>query len=580
MSLDVVVMLHSHLPYVLNHGRWPHGSDWICEAALDSYLPLLSALEDLRASGIPAPLTIGVTPVLASQLSHVSFIREFEDYVKSRIAACDDAVATAKTSGNRGMKPILTFWRSRLTRLLAFFRQLEGDILGALRRFQDDGSLEVTTSAATHAFLPLLGRDESIDLQLTVGAAEHRRLFGQHARGCWLPECGYRSSGCWSPIPGVSRDRFRSGLEGHLSAAGFRYTFADAHMASAGDPLGVYAELFGGEAEHVALGDSPRAIARSPYDVYRLLHGDHPVDVMVRDPRSSMQVWSRYGGYPGSRSYLEFHKLMWPGGFRMWRVSAPESSLDHKELYDPGTARDEAHRHAAHFVNLLAGISSAPFAEGGRVVVAPFDTELFGHWWFEGPEFLAAVYRELAGQASLRGVTAGEHLDSGGPGTPLSLQPGSWGRNGDYTMWLSDVVNWTWPIIWRAEDRFWSLAPRALGNPGTHRILEQAARELLLLQSSDWQFIMSTGEVGDYAVRRFTRHAQDCNRLLNFLDLALAGGDVDGGVTLSDKLKRRDDIFGEMLPAIASVLGRTAGDPDRSCLLPSSGVRPEYQQFS
>src|SRR5690606_30001210 len=209
--------------------------------------------------------------------------------------------------------------------------------------------LELTTSAATHAVLPLLSRDESIRLQLLVGRREHRRFFGADPEGCWVPECAYRPRGMWSPRAGAPNAGVRRGIEEHLADAGFRYFFADAHMANAGAPLGVYGELFAGEAEKVAGAAARHGVGpQSPYRAYRVSGARSPVEVaaMVRGPRSTVKVWSRGEGYPGHGAYLEFHKLRWPGGLRLWRVTSRESGLGDKAAYDPVAARLMAREHA------------------------------------------------------------------------------------------------------------------------------------------------------------------------------------------------------------------------------------------
>jgi 1,4-alpha-glucan branching enzyme len=217
-------------------------------------------------------------------------------------------------------------------------------------------------------------------------------------------------------------------------------------------------------------------------------------------------------------------------------------------------ARGQAHNDARHFTWLLDRLAQEEARHDGSVVVAPFDTELYGHWWFEGPDFLGDVYASLPDSARLRAVTAGAHLARHAPRTGLRLANGSWGKNGDYSMWFNDQVAWTWPIIWRLEDEFWDLAPHALARDAVHPILAQAARELLLLQSSDWQFIISTGEVADYAVRRFNGHAGDIRALLDALRAALDGAGIDGGLRLAAELQRRDDVFREIIPSIRQAI--------------------------
>ncbi|HEX2219830.1 MAG TPA: hypothetical protein VHG35_13580, partial [Gemmatimonadales bacterium] len=174
--MDFVLALHSHLPYVLNHGRWPHGSDWLCEAALDTYLPLIQRLRALESGRTPAPITLGVTPVLANQLASPHFMGEMEAFIAQRLLACDEARISLADGGEGHLLPLVEFWRERLGGLHRLFHDLGGDLVGAIRALEDAGRIETMTSAATHGFLPLLARDESIRLQLAVGRAEHRRL--------------------------------------------------------------------------------------------------------------------------------------------------------------------------------------------------------------------------------------------------------------------------------------------------------------------------------------------------------------------------------------------------------------------
>ncbi len=545
--MEFVLALHSHLPYVLNHGRWPHGSDWLCEAALDTYLPLLERLEELAGEGTDAPLTIGFTPVLANQLASPTFAREMAAFFAQRLAACDEAPASLATTGDQALLPLVDFWRSRLTRLQTLFRKIDQDLVSAFRRLQERGRLEIMGSAATHGYLPLLVRDESIRLQLAVGQHEHRRLFGVAPKGCWLPECAYR--------PSKGR---RRGIEQHLADAGFRYFFTDAHLARAGSPLGAYGDIpLGAERFDAERHDDPAKpgrltkAARSPYHAYRVSRAARGgVAALVRDPRSSMQIWSRHQGYPGDEWYLEFHKIRWPGGLKLWRVSGANVDLGAKRPYEPRTALDRAADHASHFAHLLESIAQEQRQDGAGVIVAPFDTELFGHWWFEGADFLAATYRALRGKG-VRAVMASRHLEAHPPRTALQLAEGSWGANGDHSMWLNDRTAWTWQRLGPLEEAFWKAAPGALASAGARPVLAQAARELLLAQSSDWQFIISTGAVVDYAERRFTQHCDDAERLIK----ALVGDAPESVEGLADELARRDDLFPDVLAQVAEALG-------------------------
>jgi 1,4-alpha-glucan branching enzyme len=536
--MDFVLTLHSHLPWVLHHGRWPHGSDWLCEAAVDTYLPLVAALDLLERQGTPAPLTLGVTPVLANQLAHPDFTTELDAFLAQRLEATTEA-ERAFASGETWLIPIARYWRARLTHLRRVWDRFDRDLVGALRGFAERDMLELMSSAATHGFLPLVRCPESIRLQLALGRREHVRLFGREPAGCWLPECAYRA-----------------GLETHLDAAGYDYFFTDAHMASAGQSLGLYGEwgVVDGLREPTAI---PLDVVypRSPYRAYGV--GESGVATFVRDPKSSLRVWSRHQGYPGDGGYLEFHKIRWPGGLKLWRVTGTGVDLGGKEPYDPNVARARAYRHAADYAKVLVGLAGDTRPLGGEVIVAPFDTELFGHWWFEGVDFVGDLYRRLTRQAGVRAVTASGHLAVRRSTRPtLQLAEGSWGANGDFSMWMNPGTEWTWKRLWALEERFWNTARASLPvHPSTRQsVLGQATRELLLAQSSDWQFIISTGAAADYAERRFGGHCDALETLL----AALEDGRPDAlarGSARAEALHRLDDLFPDPLPAVVEALG-------------------------
>jgi 1,4-alpha-glucan branching enzyme len=554
--MDFVLALHSHLPYVLNHGRWPHGSDWLCEAAVDTYLPLVEALDALAEEGVAAPLTVGVTPILANQLAHPAFGTELAAFLTQRLGACDEAEEAFSASGEDHLIPLVGYWRERHRRLRRLIARLDGDVVGALARHADEGRIELLSSAATHGFLPLLAREESIALQLAVGRAEHQRLFGRLPDGCWAPECAYRPRGDWQPDPAAPFVPDRPGIEEHLGAQGYKFFFVDAHLAEAGRGLGLYRET--GFPNGVPMIDEDPIGGpgrRSPYRTYQVSPraGVEPVVAFVRDPAASRQVWSRHGGFPGDGSYLEFHKIRYPGGLKFWRVTSASADLGDKLPYEPNTARARAWAHAGHLEWLLRGETREGREPDESVIVAPFDTELFGHWWFEGVDFVADLYRRLAAGTGPTARTASDHLATSPSEAAIALAPGSWGANGDFSMWLNPATRWTWLRLWALEERFWSLAPAALGDSECEPVLAQAARELLLLQSSDWQFIISTGAAADYATRRFQDHAADLEDLLDALEPGRRGG-LPAAQARAEALRRRDDVFPGVLAVLGTVL--------------------------
>jgi 1,4-alpha-glucan branching enzyme len=550
-----VLTLHSHLPWVLHHGRWPHGSDWICEAALDSYLPLVAMLEELEQEKIAPALTLGITPILAAQFAHPSFREELDTYFAHRLKTLEEAPESLRQTGDAHLIPVAAFWKNHVLMLKATWERIGKDLIAAFRRQALMGRIELISSAATHGFLPLLSRDESIRFQLLVGRAEHARHFGDLPRGCWVPECAYRPAGPWQPIPAATHRLMRAGIEDHLRYAGFQWFFVDAHVVEAGETY----DLYSGKAQPRPL----KSAKRSPYRAYRVgnVTRGRPIYVLVRDPKTTAQVWSRHGGYPGDGAYLEFHKIRHPGGLKLWKVTGATADLGAKEPYSAEEAHATAVRHAEHFSSLLEAITKSAKARD-HAIIAPFDTELFGHWWFEGMDFLKALYERATPKdaaATLRDCipsTAGEALAAFPPKTPLRMSTGSWGKDGDFSMWLNPETEWTWLRLWALEERFWNAVPIAMPRRHVRPVLEQAARELLLAQSSDWQFIISTGAAGDYATKRFVEHCDALESLLPYLENSTS--DLAAGAVVAGALQLIDGPFPDLIGAIAAASDVTA----------------------
>jgi len=540
-TLDFVLVLHMHVPHVMRHGRWPHGSDWLMEAVADCYLPLIDIAERLTRERVDAPMTVNITPIVAAQLKDPRFGPELRRFLAQRLEACDVDEQDLGAKGDAALVNVVRHWRSWYSARMAQFEALDGDVAGAFGRLQRAGRLELMSSAATHGFLPLLARDESIRLQLLVGRDEHERLFGRPAEGCWLPECAYRPRGLWAPLPEVT-PCMRAGIETYLREAGYRFTVVDAHLARAGQPL----DMYGGRGRPPS---EDYRVDRSPYGNYSIGAGARAVRALVRDPVATHQVWSRDGGYPGAAPYLEFHKMRFPGGLQLWSVTGPGVSLGDKQTYDVGAAFDAARFHARHFAHVLNEVARESRSVNG-VLVAPFDAELFGHWWFEGPEFLAEMYRAMRDRPAIRPVTGSAHV-ARTTATPLELPPGSWGRDGDFGFWLNDATVGMWRRMWSLEERFWNVAPDSLVREDARVVLAQAARSLLLAQSSDWEFMISAGEVADYGETRFAMHAGDAEALVEALEFG-EGGERVG--RLVDALAERDAVFPRVLDSVARVV--------------------------
>lgn len=550
------LVLHSHLPYVLRHGRWPHGTDWLCEAVAESYLPLLRSLERLERDGVPARLTISFTPVLAEQLADEGFREEFRAWIAGRRTQLERDTKDAGQSDARAADLVHT-WKGWLDETERHFNALDGQLLRAFRELEERGRVELTTSAATHGYLPLLSLDASVELQLRTAKAAHRRHFGRDPRGIWLPECAYRPRYEWTPPIGRDAGRIRSlrlGLEEMVARHGIRWFTVDSHVALAGDPLSIYRNFYPslaalrGYEERFPQQPRMRSSGRS-YRV-RSKGAERQAVALVRDARSSLQVWSRDEGYPGHPDYLDFHRRNVANGLRYFRVTGAGVAEKDKQLYDVGAAERRTEEHARHFVWLLGDTLERMRSSGiaDPLIVSPFDTELFGHWWFEGPLFLEHVFRHLA-DSGITAATGSDEADSERARDEVSLLEGSWGEGGDHRAWLNKHTEWTWDRVYDAEGDVAATLAQIAKRGGTppapvDRALRQALRELMLLQSSDWQFLITTGAARDYAERRFATHYVELKRLLDLARRTLAGAppDEEDDLYLS-VMEKRDRCF-------------------------------------
>lgn len=533
------LVLHSHIPYVLAHGRWPHGMDWLAEVAAETYLPLLDVCNRLVAEGVSPKITLGLTPVLVEQLADGTFATEFEDYLGQKIEVAQENAAEFRRAARPDMAALADYWHAFYTRLLQQFRQTcARDLVGAFRALQDAGHIEILTSAATHGYLPLLGTDASVRAQVKQGVATYRRHFGRDPLGFWLPECAYRPRYRWqSPLPQFQTPEpmLRKGVEEFLSENGLKYFFVDAHLLRGGAAIGVYAERFKALEElwsQFTKERLPEAAERSPYAAYLVNSSGEPMEpvaLFVRDHETGIQVWSGEVGYPGDEWYLEFHKKHYPGNLRYWRISWPRDDLGKKELYEPVRALSRLPGHADHFADLVRSVLRRHRHQLGHpgILCAMYDTELYGHWWFEGAEWLYYALRRLAADPEIVRVTCGEDLRDNPPRTLVSLPEGSWGEGGYHWIWLNEWTTWTWEKVYECEQQMIDLARKYGDVPRVATILKQAARELLLLESSDWQFSISTWASRDYAEQRVHYHYDRFQALAALAQRAAEGEEIE-----------------------------------------------------
>jgi len=535
-------VLHSHIPYCRSAGRWPHGEEWIHEAAAETYIPLLRALYDLRDEGVPYQLTIGLTPILVEQLRDPLINAHLHEYLETHVQAAADDATRFHSAGDAKLAALADRYHASYSRLLADYSQAFGaDLVGAFRGLQESGHVEIATSAATHGYLPLLDRDSSIAGQISTGAASYEQAFGRRPRSIWLPECAYRPPTA-TAVGGAIRER--PGIEQFLEEQGLRLFFTETQTIAGGrqvgkvrgDAIGPYGLLAGRGAAR-----SSRSTRRTTFEPYFV--GDSDVAVLGRNSKTGLQVWSGEHGYPGDGWYREFHRKDEVSGLQYWRITGRGVGMGEKAEYEPDRAAERVRDHARHFASLVEDEVAGNYSATGNfgIVCASYDTELFGHWWMEGVDWLREVLRLLASSDTVQLSTAGAFVEAHPPEEAVALPESSWGQNGDHSTWLNPETEWMWPVIHAAERRMERLIqthPNA--DDSAARLLAQAARELLLLQSSDWPFLVTTGQARDYAVGRFQEHVARFEQLAAALERPLS----QEAVSLAEELYERDRVFG------------------------------------
>ncbi|MHB1357202.1 MAG: 1,4-alpha-glucan branching protein domain-containing protein [Anaerolineae bacterium] len=540
-------VLHNHLPYCRLAGRWPHGEEWIHQALAETYVPFLCALYDLRQEKVPFHLTCSMTPVLTEQLADQDIREHFLVYLDAQITAANLDIPRFENEGAAQLESLAIYYRDYYTWVrTAFVERFGGDVVAAYRTLQDEGYLEIITCAATHGYLPLLARDSSIYGQLRAGVESYRQHFGRAPRSIWLPECAYRPA--YLDDEGV----VRPAIEEFLSGLGITCFMVETHAIEGGHPVGKAADdvsigPYGNIHRKYVLQETatPQAVGTTylPYYVAGATGTTQPpVAVIGRNNRTGQQVWSADWGYPGDPAYREFHKKDSHSGMQYWRVTGPGAGLDAKDLYQPEVAEAHLIEHARHYAKLVEQLTSEYHqASGGYGIIASnYDAELFGHWWFEGVSWLREVLRSLSSSQVVDMTTANRFITQHEPTQMMAVPESSWGSGGTHWTWDNADTHWMWEVIHAAESRMERLVSRyPQADTDQQKALNQAARELLLLESSDWPFLVTTGQAKEYATKRFESHVERFNHLATMLE---AGTIVDA-VKLAVSLYEVDKVF-------------------------------------
>jgi 1,4-alpha-glucan branching enzyme len=480
------LVLHSHLPWLPHHGTWPVGEEWLYQAWAHSYLPMVDLLERLAADGLRDVLTLGVTPVLAAQLDDPYALRACHDWLgnwqlRAQFAATrwddpllkDLAAAEFRAAGN-ALATFESRWRHGFSPLL--------------RSLVDNDVIELLGGPLTHPFQPLL--DPRVrSFALRAGLADTALRVGHAPAGIWAPECGY--------APGME--------EGYAAA-------------------GVERFLVDGPALH---GDTHAARPVGSSDVV----------CFGRDLEVTYRVWSPKAGYPGDPAYRDFHTFDHPSGLKPSRVTGQHVPPHEKRPYDPVLAAASVRRHAADFVDTVVKRLRSLRATHGApgLVVAAYDTELFGHWWHEGPAWLEAVLRTLP-TAGVRVTTLRGALDAGHVGPAVELPASSWGSGKDWRVWDGEQVSDLVMAGASLQAELLAVPPVPWRDP----VRDQLVREALLTLSSDWAFMVTKDSAADYARRRAKVHGE------RFAELARLARSAHPSLDRVAALRAEDGLFGRL----------------------------------
>ena len=513
------LVLHGHLPFV-RHPEFEDflEEDWLYEAITETYVPLISVFEGLVNDGIDFRLTMTLSPTLISMLGDPLLQERYLKHINKSIELA--AKEMERTSWQAAFRDLARMYFNRFSHARDTFLKYNRNLTLAFKKFQDLGKLEIITCGATHGFFPLMDTCRaSVRAQVKVAVNHYESVFGRKPNGIWLPECGYHP-----------------GHDEMLKEAGIRFFFTDSHGVLHGSP-------------------------RPKYGIFAPVYCKGTgVACFGRDLESSKQVWSSIEGYPGDFNYREFYRdigfdleydyikpYIHPDGVRIntgikyYRITGQGNN---KEPYVEQWARDKATGHAGNFMfnrqkqaSYLNGLMGKP-----PIIVSPYDAELFGHWWYEGPMWLDFLFRKIAcDQDEIRLITPSEYLQENPRNQVITPSLSSWGYKGYNEMWLQGSNDWIYRHLHMASQRMSELVKIFPAAEGLRkRGLNQALRELLLAQSSDWGFILGTGTHTSYAVKRTKEHLLRFTRLYE----ELRSNSIDEG-WLAD-IEYKDNIFSQI----------------------------------
>ena len=481
----LLLQLHAHLPFVRHpeHEEFLE-EDWLYEAITETYVPLIDMMDRLIDEDVDFGLTMSLTPPLLAMLSDPLLQERYIRHLDELIELSQKEIV--RTRWDSRFNDLAKMYLDKFLHVRhVYLEKYDRNLIAAFKRFQDLGKLDIITCGATHGFFPNMDAvKNSVRAQVQVAVDDYERYFDRKPTGIWLPECGYNP-----------------GDDNILAKNGLQYFFVDSH--------GIL-----------------HATPRPKYGVFAPIYCPSGVACFGRDLESSKQVWSAEEGYPGDYYYRDFYRdigfdldfdyiqpyihsdgIRINTGIKYYRITG---ETDEKAPYEPHVARSRAADHAGNFLFNREKQIEYLYEKLDRkpVVVAPYDAELYGHWWYEGPVFLEYLIRKTHyDQDTVRMVTAKQYLQENQVQQVATPSFSSWGYKGYSEVWLEGSNDWIYRHLHQASLRMQELADKFKDAGGLYeRALQQAARELLLAESSDWAFILKTGTVVEYATKRVTDH--------------------------------------------------------------------------
>lgn len=497
MSGSLVLFLHAHLPYV-NHPEHEYSleENWLFEAVIETYVPLLDMLYRMADDGLRPNLTLSISPTLTEMFNNIQLRERFLRHLGN---LTDLAAAEVERTRGTPFEPAAVFYAGRLKRIRRLYeKHYDRDLTAAFKRLQDGGHIELATTSATHAFLPAFAHHpKTVTKQIAVGIESYKRNFGRPPSGFWIPECG-----------------FYKGLDEILKDCGIKYFFLESHGVIHGRP-------------------------RPRFSIHRPVATPSGLNVFGRDSGSARQVWCASTGYPGDPHYRDFYRdigfdlppdyvqdfthfkgIRTFTGLKYYRVTGHTSD---KLPYDRTGAVERAAEHAGHFLKSRAqDFSRMAGACPDPLIFSAFDAELFGHWWFEGPEWLDMVLRGVSEFGGLKIVTPGEYLEHNTvPYDVVAPSPSTWGEGGHGGTWINERNHHIYRLLHNTAERMESVAGDHGKTAGTDplitRAVRQAQRETFLSQASDWPFLMEKERASGYASGRLKTHTARFDRLYGMI---------------------------------------------------------------